>query len=477
MKKKLILILTNLVLTIGAISLVLINGKYETDYVKAKEEPYKIVMNSSKNKLHSNADSTAYSGEATVQTNLGNNIDFSYNIVLGQPSSWHIIKYGGGFNNETPINGLERITLSFNTEGKEFRLFWSDSTSFAYVFSRAFTTSNSSSVTFDFNGDLPTFFRFYNGSGSDIDISEIALSYSCQSVSPSTIQWKKDHGIIPVYSSATKTVTYGLYPQKVLANNYNNSSLLSALNSLTTPESNGWYLYENDYYAKVSATPYKSYMFGSVGTKIVEGTTYWFKCEPITWNVLSESNNEYYLVSSQLLDAHCYHSSTLERTIDNQTVYSSNYKYSDIRSWLNNEFYNSAFSLGDNYIKTTTVDNSASVANTQDIYACENTADKVFLPSYQDYVSNETYGFASNYVLDYNRYCETTDWAKARGSYYIGTSDSSIYHNGYYWMRSPWYYQSTKSWMVTSRGDVDESTVTSASAGVRPAIIIPFWWK
>lgn len=59
-------------------------------------------------------------------------------------------------------------------------------------------------------------------------------------------------GITPMFSTKNKTVTYGLYPQK----NVNDSSLVSALNALTTPESNGWYLYNDEYYAKLSATPH-----------------------------------------------------------------------------------------------------------------------------------------------------------------------------------------------------------------------------
>ena len=49
---------------------------------------------------------------------------------------------------------------------------------------------------------------------------------------------------------------------------------LLALNELTTTESNGWYLYEGEYYAKRTAHSYSSsYQFDN-GTTIVEGKTY-----------------------------------------------------------------------------------------------------------------------------------------------------------------------------------------------------------
>ena len=278
-------------------------------------------------------------------------------------------------------------------------------------------------------------------------------------------------GGIPTLSEDGKTVTYGLYPQK----NVNDSTLVSALTALTTPESNGWYLYNDDYYAKVSAIPISSSYYFDNGTNIVSGTTYWFKCEPITWDVLSNTNGEYYIVSSVLLDAHCYYNSTSKRTIDGKTIYPSNYEYSDIRTWLNNDFYNSAFTLDNSYIQTTTVDNSASTTNSSSYsYACNNTQDKVFLPSYQDYI-NSSYGFSTSTDT---RYCRTTDWARARGAWH-DTSSGSYQYNGYYWTRSPCSsgFYSNNAWYVSYDGrfsgmDSISSGVNSAYISVRPAISI-----
>ena len=273
----------------------------------------------------------------------------------------------------------------------------------------------------------------------------------------------------PFVSADGKTITYGLYPQT----NVNNSSLVSALNALSIPESNGWYLYEGDYYAKVSATPYNStYVFDN-GTTIVSGTTYWFKCEPIVWNVLNNNNGEYYIVSSVLLDAHCYYNSTSSRTIDGQTVYANNYKYSGIRAWLNADFYNSAFALGNEHIQTTTVNNSASTTNnSSNSCACANTEDKVFLPSYRDYI-NSSYGFPTSTSSTDTRYCRTTDWARARGAYYY-TSSGSYQYNGYYWTRSPYSRYSNIAWNVNYGGGLSYSgyDVCYTNRSVRPGLSI-----
>lgn len=274
-------------------------------------------------------------------------------------------------------------------------------------------------------------------------------------------------GEFPVLNSEKTKVKYGLYPQK----NVNDSALVSALNVLTTPESNGWYLYNNDYYAKVSATPNSSSYAFDNGTTIVSGTTYWFKCEPITWNVLSNTNGEYYILSSVLLDAHCYYNSASNRTIDGKTIYPNNYEYSDIRTWLNNDFYNSAFALGNTHIQTTTVDNSAATTNSSsNSYACNNTQDKVFLPSYKDYI-NSGYGFSTSTSPTDTRYCRTTDWARARGAYYY-TSSGSYQYNGFYWTRSPYSDFYDRACSVNYAGSRSTSVHDITSNSVRPSLSI-----
>ena len=277
---------------------------------------------------------------------------------------------------------------------------------------------------------------------------------------------KDTYATKPHLSSDGKTVTYGIYPQTVV----DDEELITSLNDLDSAESNGWYLYESEYYAKVSATPYNSsYVFDN-GTTIVSGTTYWFKCEPIVWNVLSNNSGEYYIVSSVLLDAHCYYNSLSTRTIDGKTVYANNYKYSDIRTWLNADFYNSAFALGNEHIRTTTVNNSASTTNSSsNSYACANTEDKVFLPSYQDYI-NSSYGFSTSTGSTNTRYCKTTDWARARGAWY-STSSSKLY-NGYYWTRSPRSGESNYAWYLYFDGNLYGNYVYNTYHSVRPGLSI-----
>ncbi|MBO4540876.1 MAG: InlB B-repeat-containing protein, partial [Bacilli bacterium] len=157
----------------------------------------------------------------------------------------------------------------------------------------------------------------------------------------------------PTLSDDGKTLTYGLYPQT----HVNDPSLISSLDALSSPESNGWYLLDGKYYAnQIAYSGFGDLTFDD-GTAISEGVSYWFECEPIRWEVLTNSNGEALVVSSLVLDAHRYNEYYLEQR---NGRYANNYKESEIRQWLNYDFFSSAFSFGDDAIKTTTVDNTAS---------------------------------------------------------------------------------------------------------------------
>ena len=266
-------------------------------------------------------------------------------------------------------------------------------------------------------------------------------------------------GITPTFNAESNTVTYGLYPQTHVSD----EDLISSLNELTDAESNGWYLYDGSYYAKKAANPLSSSYEFDDGATIVEGTEYWFRCEPIEWKILSSSDGTHSLVSSKLLDAHCYHSSTSSRTIDGKTIYANNYEHSDIRSWLNGDFYDSAFALDDSLIQTVTVDNSAETTNSAtNEYACNDTQDKVYLLSYRDYTNVEYF------ADDASRECKPTDWAKANGAYYYSSSGT-----GFYWTRSPYSGSSFYVSCVDIDGDLQGSSIGNYSLGcVRPSLQI-----
>jgi len=201
------------------------------------------------------------------------------------------------------------------------------------------------------------------------------------------------------------------------------------------------------------------------GSTIQYGQTYYFKVEPIKWRVLEEADGTYTLLSEYIIDKQVFYTSSSTRTIDGKTIYANNYEHSTIREWLNNAFYNKAFSTQEKgSILTTLVDNSASP------YFSNNTMDKVYLLSYKE-ARSSIYGFSTSNDSSSTRTAVTTDYARAVGAY-MDTSYSN-YGNGSWWLRSPDDSISTSAYGVGSNGiHYIVTDNVKYSYGARPAIKI-----
>ena len=137
------------------------------------------------------------------------------------------------------------------------------------------------------------------------------------------------HGIIPWSINRSEYhVTYGIYPQTIV----DDVELLEALNAIQSPESNGWYLLNDAYYAKKVAYAYNSSMKFSNDELVVTGNTYWFKCEPLRWTMVTGTTYNNGWIADNIIDG---------RQFDTQS--STTYSSSEIRDWLRSEFINTAF--------------------------------------------------------------------------------------------------------------------------------------
>ncbi len=277
---------------------------------------------------------------------------------------------------------------------------------------------------------------------------------------------KKELGMAPVYDPSSKTITYGLYPQSHVSD----LSLISRLDSLEEGKGETWYSYKDSYYVKAEANPYNTDYLFEDDTSIVTGESYWFKCEKISWNVLESSSSDgstsYKLLSSRLLDIQTYYSSEEERVIDGTTIYANNYAYSDIRNWLNGDFLNSAFALSFAFITETVVDNSESTTRySPNKYACGNTKDKIYLPSFSE-MQNTSYGFTDSLDDDEARTSKTTDYTRAKGSF---ISEAGC---GDYWLRSPSTWRNYALCAVSAGGGLHlrDMPPTQPHFNVRPCI-------
>ena len=201
------------------------------------------------------------------------------------------------------------------------------------------------------------------------------------------------------------------------------------------------------------------------------GTVYWFKYEPIKWRVLDPAVG--LVMAETVIDAQPYNNYVLSSGTDEygkdaywgssaKTHYANDYAESSIREWLNDDFYNTAFSSEQqSIIEYTTLDNSA-YSSSYSAYDSATTTDKLYLLSWSD-AKNTSYGFSSGIDSFSKRYAYPTAYAKAQG-----VSGNSSYETSYWWLRSPG-SDSKGASSVYSDGDLRNNYYVSNTLGIRPA--------
>ncbi len=260
---------------------------------------------------------------------------------------------------------------------------------------------------------------------------------------------------------------------------------------------NGWYIGSDGYY------------YGKAGDD-------YFKVEPIVWKVFTTTFNHtdnsitgtdvILIPQNVLISGIPYSESTKERTINEKTVYSNNYEYSNLRAFLNGydlicddgsssdkykveNFLNMAFtSDAQKKILTTVVKNdglsSTDPNNTgfaridgarnngeptnNPTFSSSDTNDKIFALSIYDY-SNSDYGI-SYYVSEYGRNQSikrtATEFSKA-----LGIEEDSGYSP--YFGRTPYYSSETKTRIVDATGlFYDNDLISNVQVGIVPAITL-----
>lgn len=307
--------------------------------------------------------------------------------------------------------------------------------------------------------------------------------------------------------NGTTYVYFGDWPQSVLPVT---SSVTVDETVSVTMGANTYYLgSDGNYYAKCAENAYgtiASYKYHD-GTLVgTDGTTTrYFKVEPIKWRVLTDNySGKKLLLAENILTANVPYygcnSSSNTRTVGSDTdIYPNNYKYSQIRAYLNGldyyydtsstettkktdytgkGFLQTAFTQNaqgliaetvvDNSFKTTGYSQSSYVA----YYFCKNTTDKIFLLSESE-VINSDYGFAAynSYGKGNARIRFPTDYAKANNT------DMTSYdgYGGSWWLRSPYSHKScARSVGFDGVADEDYNGVGATMYGVVPALSISF---
>lgn len=269
-------------------------------------------------------------------------------------------------------------------------------------------------------------------------------------------------------------ILFGEYPQTIKANDVTITS---------TQDARGYYLGSDGFfYAAVKAEPFLDGYTFTTGARIKKSAVYYFKVEPIRWRIYLEDEERASILCDSIIDSKAYQSSY---KFDSETgayyatvsdapaeIYQNNYAYSEVRAWLNAQFYEIAFSdLQRSAIIATTVGNSEiTTGYPTNPYVCENTEDFIYLPSHL-IVTKSAYGFSSvAYNRDAARQMQTSDYARASGVY-MQTNEAD-YGMGNWWLRSPYYEYSNYVREVRSGGDASYRNSISAEKenGVVPAL-------
>lgn len=265
-----------------------------------------------------------------------------------------------------------------------------------------------------------------------------------------------DYRVIPKYNAGTNYIYYGEYPKSVAP-----ASMSNILNNLISLD--GYKYYNGNKYIGITTQLHKEeknlgvYKYED-GSNVTSNVTRYFKIEPIKWRVLSSVGNYRTLLSEYIIDARAYNPIN---TSDNHYNNSNS-----VRTYLNSDFYNTAFP-STNRLQINTVDNSAATTmSTSNTYACQSTSDKVYLLSCSE-VHSTTYGFITALSECAARATTVTDYSLGKKGYMNATT-----RKGAWLTRSPGFSDPTHMVYVNENGVLNNGYVTDYYQGIRPVIQI-----
>ena len=214
-------------------------------------------------------------------------------------------------------------------------------------------------------------------------------------------------------------------------------------------------------------------------------TIYWFKFEPVNWRVLDPATGLVMcetIIDAQPFSNEIYFKAGLHEYYEHYsdttyTTFASNYEKSTIRQWLNDDFFNSAFSESEQKeIASTTIETKACFdgvdvsGSVSDVLDSEKVYDKIFLLSHRD-IEKKAYGFNSDaHTACDLRMARGSDYAKCQGLEVLDRPDSEYYGNSNWLLRTPDGDNTVRC--CGFDGSIGFMHTYYSGSGIRPAIIL-----
>lgn len=244
---------------------------------------------------------------------------------------------------------------------------------------------------------------------SNIDLEEDVLKGTLSDTTNKTVKPQQNE-VVPtptndnankkLYKRNGKNVTLGEFPQTIKDKN---------VMITDKTDSRGYYLGSDGcYYAKQTVVK-STYLKFSNGETLVPNQDKYFKVEPIKWQIIYDTNDNYCtILTDKAIDVQMFDNSNL------------NYEKSYLRKYLNNEFLNIAFS-SEQIEKCLAYVTVNSTDYDKEKYSFK---DRLFILTYDEVIANY-YGLNSNYA----RVRKPTDYALAKGVITSG-------ENALWWLRT-----------------------------------------
>lgn len=234
-----------------------------------------------------------------------------------------------------------------------------------------------------------------------------------------------------------ESISFGKYPQSLVTD----INIIKELDLLKTVDDKGYVKLNDKEYARIRFNYDGIVKFHGVNYPIMKNRNYYFLVEEIKWLVLYDDEKKI-LISDKVLDYYPYNLRVHKVCLGNTMIDENEYYFSDIRKYLNEYFYELAF---------TKVEQRQIISPIND----NNFQDRVTL------LSNEII----DYIDDTN--CQTSEFGA-----FIGCTELDEQYNVSWWLKSKG-NSSSDVQVITNKGkQTSNYSCVKDKCGIRPLIYL-----